>query len=84
MWTTRDNVGNPDFIRDTPIFRKKKIEVVTLILRKFKMATSHVEVQKRKTKNAEFKLFVKNRIIKMIGLYKYCHIDEKCVITVAL
>ena len=80
----RDNVGNPDFIGDKPILLKKKCEFVTLILRKSKTVTSHVEVQKRKTKNAEFKLFVKNRIIKMIGLYKYCHIDEKCVITVAL
>ena len=58
VWTTRDNVGNPDFIRDTPIFRKKKIEVVTLILRKFKMATSHVEVQKQNCRNAEFKPFI--------------------------
>lgn len=59
VWTTRDNVGNPDFIGDKPIFRKKKFEVVTLILRKFKIVTSHVEVQKQNCKNVEFKLFIK-------------------------
>ena len=57
--TTRDNVGNPDFIGDKPILLKKKCEFVTLILRKFKTATSHVEVQKQKLKNAEFKPFIK-------------------------
>ena len=59
VWTTRDNVGNPDFIGDKPIFRKKKVEVVTLILRKFKIATSHVEVQKRNCGNVEFKPFIR-------------------------
>lgn len=59
VWTTRDNVGNPDFIRDKPIFRKKKNEVVTLILRKFKIATSHVEVQKQNRRYVEFKPFIK-------------------------
>lgn len=59
VWTTRDNVGNPDFIGDKPIFRKKKFEVVTLILRKFKTTTSHVEVQKRNCGNVEFKPFIR-------------------------
>ena len=59
VWTTRDNVGNPDFIGDKPIFRKKKIEVVTLILRKFIITTSHVEVQKQIWRNVEFKPFIK-------------------------
>lgn len=39
-------VGIPDFIGDKPILSKKKCELVTLILRKSKTATSHVEVQK--------------------------------------
>lgn len=59
VWTMRDNVGNPDFIGDKAIFRKKKNEVVTLILRKFKIATSHVEVQKQNCRNVEFKTFMK-------------------------
>ena len=59
VWTMRDNVGNPDFIGDKAIFRKKKNEVVTLILRKFKIATSHVEVQKQNCRNVEFKPFVR-------------------------
>ena len=82
--TMRDNVGNPDFIGDKPILLKKKCEFVTLILRKFKTATSHVEVQKWNWKNIEFKPLMKNRIIKTIELYKFCYIDENCVITAAL